>query len=98
VESHVQILREFRDHFMVTNYAGKAFIDLYYIYSPPVADFIAGHDTVRLMVRWILLPVVGMSWIALKLGAIPVLIFMLLFGFSLISLAGDRSRFRKENG
>jgi hypothetical protein len=34
----------------------------------PVADFITRHDTARFMVRWSLLPLVGVSWMALYLG------------------------------
>ena len=68
IEKHVMVLREFRDHFMLTNPAGKAFVNLYYAYSPPVADFIANNDTLRAFVRFSLIPLVGMSWMALNLG------------------------------
>ena len=95
MESHVKILREFRDRFMVTNHVGKAFINLYNTFSPPVADFIANHDIVRFMIRWSLLPVVGVSWVAIKIGSLLTLIFMLLLGFGLVGLVGSRRRFRK---
>jgi len=40
LESHVKVLRQFRDRFLLTNYLGKVFIDLYYTYySPPVAEY-----------------------------------------------------------
>ncbi len=68
IEKHVMVLREFRDHFLVTSPVGKVFVGLYYTYSPPVADFIANHDTLRAFVRWSLIPLVGMSWLALHLG------------------------------
>jgi hypothetical protein len=61
-------MEPFRERFMLANTAGKAFVHFYYTYSPPVADFIARHDTVRLMVRWSLLPLLGVSWMALHLG------------------------------
>ena len=95
MESHVKILREFRDRFMVTNYVGKAFIDLYNTYSPPVADFIANHGTVRFMVRWSLLPLVGVSWVAINIWPLPALIFMILFGFGLAGFIGARGKFRE---
>jgi len=75
---HVKVLRDFRDRFLINNSAGKAFINLYHTYSPPVANFIADHDTVRLLVRWSLMPMVGVSWIALNIGLIPTLAFILL--------------------
>jgi len=68
MEPHVMVLRDFRDRFLLTNSVGKAFVDLYYTYSPPVADFIANHDNLRAVVRWSLLPIVGVSWMALHLG------------------------------
>jgi hypothetical protein len=68
MESHVKVLREFRDRFMINTCVGKAFIDLYSTYSPPVADFIASHDTMRLVVRWSLLSLVGVSWISINIG------------------------------
>ena len=76
MESHVKVLRDFRDHFLLTNPPGMAFVDLYYTYSPPVADFIANHDTVRLLVRWSLLPIVGVSWMTLNIGLSVILVLI----------------------
>lgn len=54
----VQALRDLRDHCLLTNAPGRAFVTLYYRFSPPLADFIARHDTVRLVVRLLLTPLV----------------------------------------
>lgn len=54
----VQILRDFRDTRLLTNAPGRAFVALYYRLSPPVADFIAQHAALRLLVRLLLTPVV----------------------------------------
>ena len=80
VEPHVKILHVFRDRFLLVSVAGKVFVRFYYNYSPPIADFIAKHDSLRAIVRVILLPFVGVSWLALNIGLIPalVLMFMLL--------------------
>jgi lysophospholipase L1-like esterase len=69
-EPHVKVLREFRDHFLLTNTAGKTFMNLDYAYSPPVADVIAKHHSLRALVRRSLLPLVGISWLALHIGLI----------------------------
>ena len=53
-------------------------MDLYYTCSPPVADFIARHVNLRAVVRLSLLPLVGVSWVAINLGPVPTLAFMLL--------------------
>jgi hypothetical protein len=54
----VTVLREFRDRFLLTNRAGQAFVDWYYAYSPPVAAFIAEHDSLKTAMRMGLTPVV----------------------------------------
>jgi YVTN family beta-propeller protein len=54
----VEVLRAFRDQRLVGNAPGRAFVDLYYRYSPPVADAIRAHDAARAVVRAALWPVV----------------------------------------
>lgn len=58
LEPHVQSLRQFRDRYLVRSAAGRAFIRLYYRYSPPVADFIATRPILRGSVRLLLAPLV----------------------------------------
>lgn len=58
LDSHVQTLREFRDEHLRTNSPGRAFVAFYERTSPPIAAFIARHDSLRAMTRWLLAPVV----------------------------------------
>jgi hypothetical protein len=95
MEPHVKILRAFRDQFMFGNTAGKVFIRLYYKYSPAIADFIAKHNSLRAMVRISLLPVVGVSWIALKIGPLLTVASMLIFIFCFVGLFIFRMRYKK---
>ena len=44
MEPNVKVLRNFRDRYLLTHRAAKASVRLYYIYSPPIADFIAKHS------------------------------------------------------
>ena len=54
----VAVLREFRDSHLLTNRAGKAFVEWYYSVSPPIAAFIAEHEAVKAALRWGLAPIV----------------------------------------
>jgi hypothetical protein len=54
----VQVLRDFRDNRLLTNTPGRLFVALYYRLSPPIADFIAHHASLRLLVRLLLTPLV----------------------------------------
>jgi hypothetical protein len=57
-EPHVVVLRDFRDRHLMTSAAGRAFVRFYYRNSPPVADFISRHDSLRILARSALTPVV----------------------------------------
>ncbi len=58
LDPHVMTLREFRDNYLLTNAPGQAFVSFYYKISPPIADFIRQHETLRTVTRWTLTPVV----------------------------------------
>ena len=96
MEPHVKLLRQFRDRFLLTNPVGRTFVHLYYTYSPPMAKFISGHEGLRMVVRWSLFPLVGISWGLLKIGFLPTTIFLLLISAmifaKLISLSKLRNR------
>jgi len=57
----IEILREFRDEYLLTNPVGQALVGLYYRVSPPIAKFITEHPGLKPIVRAGLLPVVAMS-------------------------------------
>jgi hypothetical protein len=59
LESKTDILRAFRDKYLMNNSLGRTFIEVYYKYSPPIADYIAERGWLRAVVRILLLPVVG---------------------------------------
>jgi hypothetical protein len=77
-EKHVQLLRRFRDLYLMPHKIGRAFVKAYYKYSPPMAEFIAKHDTLRMIVRWSLLPLAGLSWMLLHLGVVSTLLLLFL--------------------
>ena len=75
-EKNVQLLRRFRDLYLIPNSIGRAFVRIYYRYSPPMADFIAKHDVLRTMVRWSLVPLIAASWMLLHFGTVSTLLLM----------------------
>jgi len=56
----VQVLREFRDEYLLTSPLGQRLVDVYYTISPPIADLIAEHPSLKPIVRAGLVPVVTM--------------------------------------
>lgn len=64
----VEILRDFRDLYLVGHFGGQQLVEWYYTLSPPVADVVAGNAALRFLVRLLLLPVIGFSWLAVQGG------------------------------
>lgn len=64
----VEILRDFRDQYLVGHIGGQQLVEWYYTLSPPVADVVAGNAALRFLVRLLLLPVIGFSWLAVQGG------------------------------
>jgi outer membrane protein assembly factor BamB len=62
----IEILRGFRDEYLLTNPLGQALVDLYYRASPPMAEFITEHPSLKPIVRAGLVPAVAMSTIAVN--------------------------------
>ncbi len=88
LEPHVRILCKFRDRYLLTNGPGKTVATYYYKYSPPLAGFIFKHAGLRAVVCVFLLPLVGLSWIILKIGAGSTMLVILLIGIGLSCLVG----------
>ncbi len=64
----VRLLKEFRDTWLLSNPPGRAFVRAYYRHSPPLARFLGEHDSLRAVVRVMLYPLVGLSYLLVKLS------------------------------
>jgi endonuclease YncB( thermonuclease family) len=81
VDPYVKILRKFRDKYLLTNKIGRKFVRIYYSYSPVIAGYILKHDSLKVITRLSLLPVIGLSWVILTFGpGITIVIIMILSG------------------
>jgi len=87
MEPEVRVLRDFRDRFLMTNTVGRLMVQAYYSTSPPIADFIQGHELIRVVVRWMLTPIV----FAVKAPVAALFITVLMFCGIMIS-----GRIRKQ--
>jgi hypothetical protein len=60
LEAHVASLRSFRDQHLLTNPAGRLATAIYYAFSPPLANAIAGNEALRTLARRALEPIVSL--------------------------------------
>lgn len=65
-QSHVALLREFRDTVLLRTNAGKSFVAWYYCHGPQYAALIESHSFLKPFVRVMLLPLVGVAWLSIK--------------------------------
>lgn len=76
-EPHVQVLRTFRDRYLLTHRPGTWLTGLYYRTSPPLAAYIAERPWARSLARLCLAPVYGGAWMAVEHGPASLLLLLL---------------------
>jgi hypothetical protein len=92
----IQILREFRDEYLLTNPLGQALVNIYYRVSPPIADFITEHSRLKPIVRAALVPAVAASAIIVSTTpAEKTVIICLLVLVSVVAATWARKRGRR---
>jgi hypothetical protein len=95
----VQLLREVRDQYLLPHPVGQGLVALYYTLSPPLAEMIAGSETLRAIVRAGLTPIIG--WATLVLWAPSLGMGIPLVALALgvwLALRGVRRRWRAAAG
>ena len=83
----VQLLRKFRDRYLLTSSFGRILVDMYYRYSPTLARYMAKHTPIKVLVRFNFIPVIGISTIVSGMnvyGFLIVIAFPFLGSFFLL--------------
>jgi len=62
----IQVLRDFRDRYLITNPVGEKLVSTYYRVSPPMADYIVEHPSLKPLVRFALQPAIVFSSVAIN--------------------------------
>ena len=92
----VEIFRQFRNEFLVTNRLGSRFVASYYEYGPKYAQVIAHNEVLRTLARTALWPFLAMAWLSLQIGiagTLATLLTVMVGGFWLIqSIRRKRAR------
>ncbi|HUU63495.1 MAG TPA: CFI-box-CTERM domain-containing protein [Dehalococcoidia bacterium] len=64
----IEVLRQFRDEYLLTNAAGRLAVSLYYTSSPPLADYISKNEGLRAITRMALEPI---TWLCSRITVPP---------------------------
>lgn len=98
MSSEVQVFRDFRDKYLLTNAWGVKFVKFYYAHSPKYANYIAQSETLRALARGALWAPLMMSKVFLKIGVIPTILLFgsFIFGCYVLLIGRSRRKIREE--
>lgn len=95
MENHVRILSLFRDQYLIPTHMGKKIVDFYYRHSPPIADYLRKHPVAKTAMRYALIPVTGVAYVAMKVHP-AIFLIALIFMLVGIVLAGCLICYRRR--
>jgi len=88
--AEVQVLRNFRDQFLLSSQAGRNFVNWYYTYGPNAAQYLHTYPALKPMVRVLLLPLVYYAKFLLNTSVMTQMLVSLLLAMSLILFISSR--------
>jgi len=96
VAEEIQILREFRDEYLLPSQVGEALVAFYYKVSPLLAEFITEHPSLKPIVRAGLLPAVALSTVAVNTTPVEkiAIVGLLVLGSVVVAIWATRRRGR----
>jgi hypothetical protein len=62
------VLREFRNQYLLKHPFGQQLINFYYRYSPAISKFLSEHENLAMILGWFLVPVVLLCKLTLCVG------------------------------
>ncbi len=89
IDPYVNVLKKFRDTYLLTNTGGRMFVSAYYRMSPAIAKQVAANTWLKYLVRIILLPFIGFSLLALQVNLIAAIMAVALL-FMVVGFFGVR--------
>ena len=92
MEKHVQVLKDFRDFYLLKSQLGVAFVKAYYRYSPPIADVVASNNMLRTIVRIGLMPLIVFGYVVIHTSPFQQNVIFLLMIVGIIAMAYKRIR------
>jgi len=74
----VQTLQDFRDKYLMSSRPGRKIVNLYYKYSPHIAELITNHKALRTVVRIWLMPFVAVGYSMVHFGPVKTTMMLVL--------------------
>jgi hypothetical protein len=94
---YVKILQDFRDTYLMPGKFGRALVDLYYKYSPFLADIIAKNKALKIVVRFSLFPMIAFSYSMVHFGPIiSTVLLVFIIVLSILPVLFWQRRMRRE--
>ena len=75
---YVKALQDFRDKYLMPSRAGRKLVNLYYKYSPYIAELITNHKVLKTVVRIWLMPMVALGYSMVHFGPVKTTIMLVL--------------------
>jgi hypothetical protein len=92
----IQVLRQFRDEYLLASPLGATLVEFYYAVSPPLAQFITEHPGLKPIARAALVPAVAVSAIAVNTSPVENGVVMAVVGLVLAAVATWATRRRAK--
>jgi len=93
---YVRILREFRDLYLLPSSVGQAVVAFYYEHSPALAERIARHDSLKVLVATLLIPWVAFAAFMVKVSLLEKMGLLLVVLWGLTKRRGRRHAYHHD--